>query len=86
MKKKAFLRAGVWGAAGLFTAACASLSSRPSNAATRPHELSNPPPSARSTGGWYALNYPYYWGRSPAADYDDPYDYNGNYFPLAKAR
>ncbi len=36
------------------------------------------------TGGWYALNYPYYWGHAPLVSYYDPYDYNGNYFPLPR--
>ena len=32
-------------------------------------------------GGWYALNYPYYYGYGPAVGHSDPYDYNGHYFP-----
>lgn len=37
-------------------------------------------------GGWYALNYPYYWGYGPMVSYSDPYDYNGNYFPYPLPR
>jgi hypothetical protein len=84
MKTTALLRAGLGAAAILFSAACASFPQRQGVAQTRPHLLANPPPSPR--GGWYALNYHYYWGQAPPVDYDDPYDYNGNYFPLAKAR
>jgi len=36
------------------------------------------------TGGWYALNYHYYWGRQPLVNSEDPYDYNGNYFPPSR--
>ena len=41
-----------------------------------------PPYAGPVHGGWYALNYPYYWQPGPRVDYDEPYDYNGNYFPL----
>lgn len=30
--------------------------------------------------GWYALNYPYYWGYGPAVGDSDPYDFSGHYF------
>jgi hypothetical protein len=36
------------------------------------------------TGGWYALNYHYFYGHAPLVSYDDPYDYNGNYFPARR--
>jgi hypothetical protein len=85
MKTSLLLRAGLGAAAMLSAAACANFSEPQRVAETRPHLLANPPPSPYR-GGWYALNYPYYWGRGPAVDYSDPYDYNGNYFPLAKAR
>jgi hypothetical protein len=35
----------------------------------------------RIRGGWFALNYKYFWNHAPYVSYDEPYDYNGNYFP-----
>ncbi len=65
--------------------ACSTTDARHAHASYQPREITSEPSPGRAVrqpGGWYALNYPYYWQAGPRVSYDEPYDYNGNYFPL----